>query len=286
MIPSIGPVVISIREAVHRGKAVEIAVDEVMELLTAIEESNSRPGVAIVALPVALIERVWNAKVDSDGAIEKEDDGGSDAPNFRGLLKARAMHLRFPIQIVWEDVLDERAVIPGKVKESSGRKIQDEAGRSWNIMTSLYYKRSGRIPWRRMPQEGKFSACYLVISFLPRGRRATTVHHRRPNVRRALARLHPKGTASPNRNKGPPPFHDSGRRQGADPGMYDPRPLLLSPHKTSDSAVAQIAREVLSMTKINWNSTQMNRKLRLPIRAARKVGEVLKYVADGNVSSG
>jgi hypothetical protein len=66
------------------------------------------------------------------------------------------------------------------------------------------------------------------------------------------------------------------------PGMHDPRSLLLCPHKTSDSAVAQIAKEVLSMTKINWNSTQMNQKLPLPIRAAR----VLKYVADGNVSSG
>jgi len=64
--------------------------------------------------------------------------------------------------------------------------------------------------------------------------------------------------------------------------MHDPRSLLLCPHKTSDSAVAQIAKEVLSMTKINWNSTQMNQKLPLPIRAAR----VLKYVADGNVSSG
>jgi hypothetical protein len=67
--------------------------------------------------------------------------------------------------------------------------------------------------------------------------------------------------------------------------MHDPRSLLLCPHKTSDSAVAQIAKEVLSMTKINWNSTQMNQKFPLPIRAARKVGEVLKYVADGKVSS-
>ncbi|MDO1585635.1 hypothetical protein [Rhizobium oryzicola] len=136
-----------IRKEPDHGRAVEMAVDEIMELLTAIEEGSSRPDVAVVALPVALIERVWNAKVDSDDTVEKEDSGGSEAPNFRGMLKAKAMHLRFPIQIVWEDVLDERAVIPRKVKESSARKIQDEAGRSWNIMTSLYYKGSGRIPW-------------------------------------------------------------------------------------------------------------------------------------------
>ncbi|WP_245372321.1 hypothetical protein [Rhizobium leguminosarum] len=72
---------------------------------------------------------------------------------------------------------------------------------------------------------------------------------------------------------------------GTYPGQYDPRPFLLCPHKSSDSTVAQIAKDVLSMTKINWNSTQMNQKLPIPIRAARKVGEVLKYVSDGKVSS-
>ena len=40
-------------------------------------------------------------------------------------------------------------------------------------------------------------------------------------------------------------------------------------------------KEVFSLTKINWNSTQMNQKLPIPIRAARKVGEVLKYVPEG-----
>lgn len=367
-----------IRKEPHHGKAVEMAVDEVMQLLTAIEEGSSRPDVAIVALPVALIERVWNAKVDSDGTVEKEDDGGSDAPNFRGMLKARAMHLRFPIQIVWEDVLDERAIIPRKVKESSSRKIQDEAGRSWNIMTSLYYKGSGRIPWRRMPQEGEFSACYIGISFyrevggqqlftsaaqmfdergrgfILKGRRAQTEsrgrhpymtqddakalvaevlaayknHHKNfparvivlktsrfrdeeadgimealeevgtemkdlvwvqetssikvlrdgnyPVMRGTFIELDGKGLLYTN---GSIPYY------GTYPGMYDPRPLLLCPHRTSDSTVAQVAKEVLSMTKINWNSTQMNQKLPIPIRAARKVGEVLKYVGDGKVSS-
>ena len=72
---------------------------------------------------------------------------------------------------------------------------------------------------------------------------------------------------------------------GRYPGMYDPRPLLLCPHKRSDSTIAQIASEVLSLTKINWNSTQMNQKLPIPIRAARNVGEVLKYVTDDRVSA-
>lgn len=72
---------------------------------------------------------------------------------------------------------------------------------------------------------------------------------------------------------------------GTYPGQYDPRPLLLCPHGSCDSTVSQLAEEVLSLTKINWNSTQMNQRLPIPIRAARKVGEVLKYVKEGQAES-
>jgi len=72
---------------------------------------------------------------------------------------------------------------------------------------------------------------------------------------------------------------------GIYPGLYDPRPLLLCPHKSCDSTTAQLAEEVFSLTKINWDSTQMNQRLPIPIRAARKVGEVLKYMKEGQVES-
>ena len=72
---------------------------------------------------------------------------------------------------------------------------------------------------------------------------------------------------------------------GTYPGLYDPRPLLLAPHRSCDSTIAQLAEEVHSLTKINWNSTQMNRRLPIPIQAARKVGEVLKYMREGQIES-
>ncbi|HKJ74558.1 MAG TPA: hypothetical protein VKA19_10615, partial [Alphaproteobacteria bacterium] len=153
-----------VKEPNHE-KAVEMAVGEIVALLEALDDSGDRPDVAIVALPVALIERVWNAKVESKSTTEREDSGGSDAPDFRGLLKARAMSLNFPVQIVWEDVIDEKASIPRKIKESRDRDIQDQADRSWNLLTTIYYKGSGRIPWRRMPREGEYTACYVGISF-------------------------------------------------------------------------------------------------------------------------
>lgn len=360
-------------------KAVDMAVDEIVTELKMLDESGNRPDVAIVALPVALIERVWNAKVDSNSTTEKEDSSGSDAPNFRGLLKAKAMGLSFPIQIVWEDVFDEKVSIPRKVKESSAREIQDIADRSWNLLTTLYYKGSGRIPWRRMPHEGEFRACYVGISFyrevggqqlftsaaqmfdergrgfVLKGNRAHTEsrgrhpymsyndayelaskvlseykkHHKHFPARVIVLKTsrfrddeadgilkaieeagtelrdlvwvqesysvkilrdgnYPvlRGTFVDFGGKGLLYTNGSMPYYGTYPGQYDPRPLLLCPHaKGCDSTISQIAEEVFSLTKINWNSTQMNQRLPIPIRAARMVGEILKYMTEGQIES-
>lgn len=367
-----------IRGEPKHGKAVEMAVNEILLQLQMLDEGSNRPDVAIVALPVSLIERVWNAKVDSKATMEKDDSGGSDAPDFRGMLKARAMNLTFPIQIVWEDVFDEAAIIPRKIKENRARKIQNQAGRAWNLLTTLYYKGTGRIPWRKMPHDGEFAACFIGVSFyrevggqqlftsaaqmfdergrgfILKGRRAHTEsrgrhpfmtqsdareliadaltayrnHHMHyparvivlktsqfreeeadgmlealdeartelrdlvwvqesfsvkvlrdgnyPVMRGTFVELDGKGLLYTN---GSIPYY------GTYPGMYDPRPLLLCPYKGSDSTITQIAREILALTKINWNSTQMNQKLPIPIRAARAVGEVLKYTTNERVSS-
>ena len=138
-----------------------------MGQLQTLDESSNRPDVAIVALPGGLIERIWNAKGDSKSTTEKEDSSVSDASDFRGMLKAKAMALSFPVQIVWEDVFDEKVAIPRKIKESSHRKIQDKAGRTWNLLTTLYYKGSGRIPWRKAPVEGEYAACCIGVSLNP-----------------------------------------------------------------------------------------------------------------------
>ena len=367
-----------IRKEPDHVKAVEMAVKEIVSELQTLDESSHRPDVAIIPLPVALIERVWNARVDSKSTIEKEDSSGSDAPNFRGMLKARTMGLSYPIQIVWQDVIDEKAPIPLKIRESRDRDIQDPADRTWNLMTTLYYKGSGRIPWRRLPREGEFTACYVGISFyreaggqqlftsaaqmfdergrgfILKGKRAQTEsrgrhpymtfddayeltsqvlaayknHHKHfparvivlktsrfreeeaegvlkaieeastelrdlvwvqesysvkilrdgnyPVLRGTFVNLTGKGLLYTN---GSIPYY------GTYPGLYDPRPLLLCPHGSCDSTVAQIAEEIFSLTKINWNSTQMNQRLPIPIRAARKVGEVLKYLNEGQVES-
>jgi hypothetical protein len=67
---------------------------------------------------------------------------------------------------------------------------------------------------------------------------------------------------------------------GTYPGARVPRPLHLRPHDC-ETPLAALAAEVLALTKMNWNSTQFDQALPIPIRAARQVGRVLKHVSYG-----
>lgn len=68
---------------------------------------------------------------------------------------------------------------------------------------------------------------------------------------------------------------------GTYPGARIPRPLNLRPHDC-ETPLASLASEVLALTKMNWNSTQFDQALPIPIRAARQVGRVLKHVSYGD----
>jgi hypothetical protein len=72
---------------------------------------------------------------------------------------------------------------------------------------------------------------------------------------------------------------------GTYPGLRIPRPLLLVPHQNSDSSLLAMAKHVLALTKVNWNSTQFDQKLPAPIKAAREVGRILKHVEFGTAVS-
>lgn len=67
------------------------------------------------------------------------------------------------------------------------------------------------------------------------------------------------------------------------PGMYVPKTLKLKTHY-SDQTTLTLAREILALTKMNWNNTQFDNSWPITIKAARQVGDILKYVsADGYV---
>jgi hypothetical protein len=66
------------------------------------------------------------------------------------------------------------------------------------------------------------------------------------------------------------------------PGMYVPRPIQFRCEYT-DQTPRFLAREILALTKMNWNNTQFDGAEPITIRAARQVGAILKYVDENTV---
>ncbi len=108
------------------------------------------------------------------------------------------------------------------------------------------------------------------------------------SVRRSLTRLFREGTYPPLRGtflklqestgllylRGSVNFFETY------PGMYVPRPLEFSVAQ-AETPREQLAREMLSLSKLNWNNTQFDGGEPITVRAARRVGDILKCVPEG-----
>lgn len=64
------------------------------------------------------------------------------------------------------------------------------------------------------------------------------------------------------------------------PGMYIPRPFEFRV-EYGDATARQIAEETLALSKLNWNNTQFDGGDPMTVRAARRVGDILKHVPPG-----
>lgn len=64
------------------------------------------------------------------------------------------------------------------------------------------------------------------------------------------------------------------------PGMYVPRPLGIRP-ATIDRPINEVAAEILSLTKLNWNRVRMDARLPITLLTADRVGEILRHVPTG-----
>jgi len=60
------------------------------------------------------------------------------------------------------------------------------------------------------------------------------------------------------------------------PGLYVPRALEVELVAAEESQKT-LAQEILALTKMNWNNTQFDSSLPITVRAARQVGDILKY---------
>ena len=60
---------------------------------------------------------------------------------------------------------------------------------------------------------------------------------------------------------------------------YIPNPIEVRLF-TFDESPEQICKEILTLTKMNWNNTQFDRRFPITIDCSRKVGEILKYIGE------
>ena len=61
------------------------------------------------------------------------------------------------------------------------------------------------------------------------------------------------------------------------PGAYVPTPLRVQLYEY-DYSLEEICEEILGLSKMNWNNTQLDGKFPITIECARRVGDIMKYV--------
>jgi hypothetical protein len=121
---------------------------------------TGRPRVIICARPDQLHDHDDAADHDDGEDGEPDpDEGGQVGRDFHDLLKATALSLSCPLQLMRRDTWE------GTTKGSQRvRPLQDEATRAWNLHTALYYK-AGGTPWRMPRHSADLATCYVGISF-------------------------------------------------------------------------------------------------------------------------
>lgn len=130
--------------------AVDFYYDEIKFLV-----QNRPVDVVICVVPDSLHEKIAYEEVsDVDDSIQSRLDVSSSEINFRRVLKAKAMHLGKPLQLIRSASL-----------ESNRRGLQDDATKAWNFCTALYYKAGPTIPWKLSTNPAKAATCAVGVAF-------------------------------------------------------------------------------------------------------------------------
>lgn len=332
-----------------------------------VEEANVDVIICAVPREVAEIPVVFAELGENSGETDLEES--QQTADFHHMLKALAMQMRKPIQLIKPPTYGDRSRKKGTKLDISVRPLQDEATRAWNFFVALYYK-AGGTPWRIPRIPSKLTTCYVGISFyktldqeavhtsvaqifdelgdgiiirgaqaaiskydlqphlssqdassilqkaLDRYRQEHKTHPARVvlhksskftdgekegflstlddnkieifdmiSIRKSNTRLYRSGSYPTLRGtllslddmnhilytRGSVYFY------GTYPGLYIPRPILFRSDLSENTAIA-LAREILALTKMNWNSSQFDHSMPITIEAAHRVGDILKYV--------
>ncbi|MEY2584527.1 MAG: hypothetical protein QOD80_553 [Verrucomicrobiota bacterium] len=145
-------------------KLVEIFIEECRRLC-----EKSQVDVLICAPPQEMFAYADNEPIvaESEKSPGQEADSDTDEEeglrtDFHDMLKAQAMALPKPIQMVRPATYDEDA--KEMTRHGLVRRVQDPATRAWNFHTALYYK-AGGTPWRLPRSSSEYASCFVGISF-------------------------------------------------------------------------------------------------------------------------
>ena len=72
---------------------------------------------------------------------------------------------------------------------------------------------------------------------------------------------------------------------GTYPGMYIPSPLTFR-LIDAESSPEHLAEELLALTKMNWNQTQLDGREPITLRTADRVGEILRHLGPQDRAQG
>lgn len=160
----------SLMETENKNELIRNAVKLFESMLIDLSE-KAVVDVYIVAVPMELFERM-NLIDDisyAHGHLYRRHSNDSRDPvlDFHGFLKARAMGVGRPLQLVVPTTYDEKIAkrhLASKANKANKISLQDEATRAWNFFTALYYK-AGGVPWRILRNANEYTSCFIGISF-------------------------------------------------------------------------------------------------------------------------
>lgn len=143
-------------------EVVREATEMVLEHLAALAEKGKADAL-VFAVPFALLKRMWSeARKETNGAAAR-GDAENPRLDLHDLLKARAMRLGVPVQLVLPSTYDDTKRLR-QVGRDAPRRPQDEATRAWNLYVALFYK-AGGVPWRLVRTSTDLAVCYVGVSF-------------------------------------------------------------------------------------------------------------------------
>ena len=140
--------------------AVELYLGELGTLV-----QQGRPDVIVCHIPDAVLDLDEQPEPgEPQDVVDTETADSERLRSFHDLLKARAMPLRVPLQLIRSSTYDPKQARRQKRKTWKLRQRQDDASVAWNFFTALYYK-AGGTPWRMVRASTDLDACYVGVAF-------------------------------------------------------------------------------------------------------------------------